>query len=285
MKNLILHLRLNISIVLAPIFLWGFLLSEKREWLVFFIGFFIFHVFLYGGSNAYNSYYDKDEGPIGGLKNPPKVTNGLLYFSLGIKILGQVIAFFINPYFAIVYFICLVLSIIYSHPKTRWKADPILSLFTVGFGQGGLAFISGWFTQGITITNIYIFIFGMLTTVFMSAGVYPLTQIYQIEEDEKRGDITFAVKYGVKKSFNFSVFCSLLSCFCMLTTIILKKMYLDVFLICMFYIVFIVQIVFWAKKYNAQEILANYSKIMKLNYANAIGFIFYIIFSFFRNII
>ena len=33
--------------------------------------FFLWHLGLYGGATAFNSYWDKDKGPIGGLKNPP----------------------------------------------------------------------------------------------------------------------------------------------------------------------------------------------------------------------
>ncbi|MFN8671377.1 MAG: UbiA family prenyltransferase [Candidatus Sericytochromatia bacterium] len=277
MKNLLLHLRLNISIVLAPIFLWGFFIAGKNNTYNFWISFFIFHVFLYGGSNAYNSYYDKDEGPIGGLKNPPKITDSLLYFSLSIKILGLIIAYFININFFFIYLICMVLSIIYSYPKTRWKADPNLSLFTVGFGQGGLAFMAGYFSQITYISNFNLFISAMFVTIFMSSGIYPLTQIYQIEEDSKRGDITFAVKYGVKKSFLFSILCSILSFLAMFITLYLKSLFIDMFLICFFYSFFIFLILNWSKKFDEKLILANYEKIMKINYMNAIGFIAFIL--------
>ncbi len=38
--------------------------------------------FLYPASNAYNSYFDKDEKSIGGLKNPPPVRKELYYLAL-----------------------------------------------------------------------------------------------------------------------------------------------------------------------------------------------------------
>ncbi|MEK7432310.1 MAG: UbiA family prenyltransferase [Cyanobacteriota bacterium] len=284
MKNLFLHLRLNIAIVLSPIFLWGVTLSQEKNMLNLLISFVLFHVFLYGGSNAYNSYYDKDEGPIGGLKNPPKITESLLYFSLGIKILGLIISYFINIYFFTIYLFCFILSIMYSHPLTRLKAMPLVSLLVVGLGQGGLAFMAGWFSQRTDISNFYLFLFGMFSTIFMSFGIYPLTQIYQIEEDSKRGDITFAVKYGIRKSFIFSVLCTIISAICMISVIFIKKLYFDMILISLSYVIFIFLVTNWSKNYNEKEIFANYAKIMKINYMNSIGFILYILFNlFFRS--
>lgn len=282
MKNLLLHLRLNMSLVLAPIFLWGFMLSQGSFSWDFFISFISFHVFLYGGSNAYNSYYDKDEGPIGGLKNPPKVNDNLLYFSVLCKLIGLILSFYVNISFFIIYFIFFVLSILYSYKSTRWKSNPFLSIFTVGFGQGGLAFMAGWFSSTEIISNYLIFILGMFTTIFMSFGVYPLTQLYQIEEDKRRNDITFAVYFGVKKSFIFSGICVFLSAVSILSVIYLRKSYVDFSLILCFYIFFLIQLFIWGKKYDEKEIMKNYDKLMKLNYSNGLGFTLYILMNLFK---
>ena len=65
MKNILLHLRIPFSFFLLPIYL--FALSQSpavdvtKAWWVFFI----LHFMLFPASNAYNSYYDKDEGSIG----------------------------------------------------------------------------------------------------------------------------------------------------------------------------------------------------------------------------
>ncbi|MDX5481218.1 MAG: prenyltransferase, partial [Hymenobacteraceae bacterium] len=39
--------------------------------------FLVLHLLVYPASNGYNSYHDRDEGSIGGLKQPPKVTHEL----------------------------------------------------------------------------------------------------------------------------------------------------------------------------------------------------------------
>jgi 1,4-dihydroxy-2-naphthoate octaprenyltransferase len=276
MKNMLLHLRLNMSLVLAPVFMWGFFLAGGTINLKFISAFIAFHIFLYGGSNAYNSYYDKDEGPIGGLKNPPKVTDSLLYFSLACKFFGFGISWFINFPFFITYLAFFILSIIYSHPATRWKANPYLGILTIGIGQGGIAYLAGWFSCTTVINSIPILISGMLTTIFMSMGIYPLTQLYQVEEDKKRNDMTFAVYWGIIGTFKFSVLSVFLSSISILIVLYLRKSYFDLSLISIFYIIFLSQILLWAKKYQAEDILENYSKIMKLNYSNGFGFMIYI---------
>ncbi|MEJ2287241.1 MAG: hypothetical protein P8Y02_01120 [Deinococcales bacterium] len=62
------HLRLHFNVLLSPIYLWGVLLGGGRlldggVWL----GYLSLHLFLYGGTTAFNSYYDRDEGPVGGM--------------------------------------------------------------------------------------------------------------------------------------------------------------------------------------------------------------------------
>ena len=63
-----------------PVFWFG--LSALREpfsgWRA--VGVFVvLHLLAYPASNGYNSYYDRDEGSIGGLRTPPKVSPELLH--------------------------------------------------------------------------------------------------------------------------------------------------------------------------------------------------------------
>src|SRR5207302_11499171 len=102
------------------------------------------HLFLYTGITAFNSYYDRDERPIGGLEHPPPVRDSLLFLALALKAIGFLIALWIGAAFAGNYAICVVLSFLYSHPTTRWKANPWLSAAVVCLGQGGLGFLAGW---------------------------------------------------------------------------------------------------------------------------------------------
>ncbi len=115
----------------------GIFLSGGPIGYQFWLGLFVFHVLFYGGSTSFNSYYDQDEGPIGGLWNPPRPTRTLLYFSLAIQAIGMIlVAWFINVPLLIVALVMFALSTAYSHPAVSLKAHPLASLLTVSVGQG-----------------------------------------------------------------------------------------------------------------------------------------------------
>ncbi len=208
---LFVHLRLHYQLVfLSPLFAWGFALgggefSARAGW-----GFLAFHVFLYGGITAYNSYYDRDEGPVGGLRKPPAVTAPLLGFSLAVQTVGLALSLVVGWELAALYAIVMVLSVAYSHPRFRWKARPLLALLVVAWGQGAVGFRAGWLcasTPPLPLHGSYEGLLGMGAAVLLTTGFYPLSQLYQIDEDRQRGDLTFAVVYGPAASFRFSLSC------------------------------------------------------------------------------
>jgi len=208
---LLVHLRLHYQLVfLSPLFAWGFALgggelSPLAGW-----GFLAFHVFLYGGITAYNSFYDRDEGPVGGLRHPPVVTAPLLGFSLAVQLVGFGVALVAGWQLGILYAIVMLLSVAYSHPRFRWKARPLLSLFVVALGQGAVGFRAGWVcaaTPPRPLLSSPEGLVGLAAAVLLTTGFYPLSQLYQIEEDRSRGDRTFAGVYGPAASFRFSLTC------------------------------------------------------------------------------
>ncbi|MDQ3249750.1 MAG: hypothetical protein M3Q45_11165, partial [Chloroflexota bacterium] len=52
-RTLLIHLRLHFQLLLAPIFLWGYFLAAGRPDGKFWLAFFAFHLFLYGGTTAF----------------------------------------------------------------------------------------------------------------------------------------------------------------------------------------------------------------------------------------
>jgi hypothetical protein len=60
-----------------PVFLFALAISPNISGPRLLVVFAVLHLFLYPASNGFNSYFDKDEKSIGGLKNPPKVEKGL----------------------------------------------------------------------------------------------------------------------------------------------------------------------------------------------------------------
>jgi 4-hydroxybenzoate polyprenyltransferase len=211
LKSLFVHLRLHYQLIfLSPLFAWGFALGGGALSLRAALGFVAFHVFLYGGITAYNSYYDRDEGPVGGLRKPPPVTPALLGFSIAVQLVGLGLALIVGWELALLYAIVMLLSVAYSHPALRWKARPLLSVLVVALGQGGVGFRAGWLcaaTPALPLSSSLDGLLGLAAAVLLTTGFYPLSQLYQLDEDRARGDFTFSVVYGPQVSFRFALAC------------------------------------------------------------------------------
>lgn len=217
--HLLVHLRLHYQLIfLSPLFVWGFALGGGQPSRNAAVGFVAFHVFLYGGITAYNSFYDRDEGPVGGLRHPPPVSSSLLGFSLGVQLIGLALCVLVSWEMVLWYATVMALSVAYSHPNLRWKSRPLLSLLVVGLGQGAIGFRAGWLcaqTPPAPLFHSLDGLLGMTAAVLLTMGFYPLSQLYQIDEDQQRGDSTFAVAYGPDASFRFALSCLIAGGLCM----------------------------------------------------------------------
>lgn len=169
----------------------------------------IWVVLLNGGTLAINSVYDQDEGDIGYLDAPPKPPRYLLAFSWLLLILGQVLAFTLPRGFAAAYAICFVMSVAYSVPPLRLKAvggvDWLINM--VGFGT--LTPYAGWAATGRALPLPEALVLLAFCPLF--AALYPLTQLYQWEEDSRRGDRTLAIMLGQRRSLMVAVVCTALA--------------------------------------------------------------------------
>jgi 1,4-dihydroxy-2-naphthoate octaprenyltransferase len=190
-----------------PIFLFALGISVKPQVMDIVLVFIILHAFIYPASNGYNSYFDKDEKSIGGLENPPAVSKELYYTSLLFDLIGTILALIISWQFAVMVFIYGMVSKAYSHPHTRLKKYPWGSWLITGFFQGFFTFWMVYMAlnhQGFpVILDPKVLIAAALSTITLW-GSYPMTQIYQHEEDMKRGDITLSYLLGIKGTFLFT---------------------------------------------------------------------------------
>ncbi|WP_242922994.1 UbiA family prenyltransferase [Pontibacter liquoris] len=199
-------MRIPFSIYLMPVF-W-FALSTTAgfdAWRAVAV-FGILHLLVYPASNGYNSYYDRDEGSIGGLKKPPQVTRQLMHLVLLFDALAVVLTLLLSPLFATLVALYLLISKAYSYEGIRLKKYPVLSTFVVTFFQG--AYTYGMVQVGIGLPvaqvlqtpNVW---FALVSTLFL-CGSYPLTQIYQHAEDSRRGDRTLSLLLGIKGTYLFA---------------------------------------------------------------------------------
>lgn len=206
-KATFLHLRLPFSFLLLPIFLFAWAIEPNVSAFHFISCLFIIHFLLYPASNVYNSYFDKDEKSIGGLKIPPKVSKEMYTYALLFDLVAVVLGFFlINPTFAAMLVVYGLASKAYSHPHVRLKKYPWISWFIAGFFQGYFTFLMsyvGLHDRGLQATFSMPIQLAALLSSLMLWGSYPMTQVYQHEEDAQRGDQTLSLQLGVLGTFHF----------------------------------------------------------------------------------
>jgi len=169
----------------------------------------IWVIFLNGGTLAINSVFDRDEGDIGYLNAPPPLPRYLLHFSVALLVAGQLLAFTLPRGFQIAYAICFVLSILYSVPPFRFKAVAGVDWVINMWGFGTLTPYAAWAATGRPLDAGH----GLVLLAFcpLFAGLYPLTQLYQFDEDRRRGDRTLALILGMRASLIVATLSTLLA--------------------------------------------------------------------------
>lgn len=207
LRSILLHLRIPFSFFLLPVYLFALAISPNVGESRLIWSFIIIHLLLYPASNGYNSYFDKDEKSIGGLKNPPPVNIGLYATSLLFDLLAVIMGFVkVNLLFALMLLVYGLVSKAYSHPAIRIKKYPIGGWLIIGLFQGIFTFLMCYVgINGFEMENLVqakVLVPGLLTSV-MLWGNYPMTQVYQHEEDAKHGDTTISMMLGIRGTFIF----------------------------------------------------------------------------------
>ena len=207
LKDAFTLMRIPFSVFLLPIYWFALSNTPNYDTYTALLIFVVLHIFVYPASNGYNSYYDKDEGSIGGIKQPPKVNEKLYWLVIAFDVIAIALALCVNITFALLMLVCLLLSKAYSYDKIRLKKYPILSTIITTVFQGSIVYASIQIGLGLSWEYILSFpnwLFALFSTLFL-CGSYPITQIYQHDEDRKRGDITLSILLGIWGTFAFAV--------------------------------------------------------------------------------
>jgi lycopene elongase/hydratase (dihydrobisanhydrobacterioruberin-forming) len=206
----LLHTRPREWPIVAAHALFGYLIALPMDpevggrWPIALLGVAVFVVFLNGGTLAINSAFDRDEGDIGYLDAPPPPPPHLFAFGMALMLAGLGISLLWLPLaFTLVYGACLVMSVVYSVPPFRWKAVAGLDLLINALGFGVLTALAGWTLSGVAVPGWALSVLIAFGPLF--AALYPLTQLYQFEEDYRRGDRTLALAMGMRNSLVFAI--------------------------------------------------------------------------------
>lgn len=286
LKSLILHLRIPFSWFLLPVFLAALCISpnfdDKRLGLVFLV----LHFLIYPASNAFNSYFDRDEKSIGGLKNPPPVNKWLYYAALVLDLFAIWLALKVSLWFAGCIVIYSAASRMYSHPSVRIKKYPVIGLLFTSFFQGYFTVCAAYLGlngyEPWNLMNSKVQLMGLLCSLLLMA-VYPLTQVYQHAEDERRGDLTISRALGIRNTFIFSIAVFTVAAGGFL-------IYLEKFLFVPQTGLFLISIapaavylLYWFRQVFINPSEVKYSKLMWFNFFAATGMNFYFFKSFLVN--
>jgi 4-hydroxybenzoate polyprenyltransferase len=173
------------------------------------LGWFVFVILMNGGTLAINSAFDQDEGDIGYLKAPPKPPPHLLGFSIVLLTAATALGFLLPRPFALINLGCVVMSVLYSVPPVRLKARAGWDLLINCVGFGLLTPLAGWALTGRPFSPALLW--AVTGFAFLFATLYPMTQIYQVAEDSRRGDRTLVIRVGVGLSLGLALLAALLA--------------------------------------------------------------------------
>ncbi len=196
-RHFLIHFRLHYQIfILSAGYLFAALFVEELNVMDFVVHYANMTILLFGTATAFNSYHDRDEGPIGGLRQPPPMTSWMRSVALVLQGVGFGLSVSQGIVFAAIYLLSMILFWLYSTPLARWKGHPIKSLVAIGISTGSNSFWLGTIAAGGTVFSPQIILVGIASAmIFLS--LYPVSQIYQMSEDKARGDHTFALVYGL----------------------------------------------------------------------------------------
>jgi 4-hydroxybenzoate polyprenyltransferase len=167
------------------------------------LGWFVFVALMNGGTLAINSAFDQDEGDIGYLKAPPKPPEHLAAFSSVLLGASAILGFLLPLPFALINLACVIMSVLYSVPPPRLKARAGWDLLINCVGFGLLTPLAGWALTGLPFNRAILL--STLGFAFLFATLYPMTQIYQVAEDSRRGDRTLVIQLGVGRSLKLAL--------------------------------------------------------------------------------
>jgi 1,4-dihydroxy-2-naphthoate octaprenyltransferase len=207
---------------------------------------------------------DRDETSIGGLSKPLQPTKQLFYVTVIMDILATGMSLMISYYFTIGVLLYILASRAYSYRGIRLKRFPLLGYLIVIACQGALTFFLSYHGAS-TGKTLNIPVWPILAATLLIGGYYPLTQVYQHEEDLRDGVQTISYKLGKKGTFIFCGIVFALATAAMFFTFTTQKQLklFFIFTICMLpMVIFFLQ---WMMKVWKDGSKANFKNSLRMN--------------------
>ncbi len=268
-KSTIQLLRFPFSFFLMPVYWFALSFLGNFEPSRAILIFVVLHVLMYPASNGYNSYMDRDEASIGGVENPLPPTKQLFFLSIWMELIAVVTSFSMGIFIGALALLYIIFSRLYSYRAIRLKRFAIIGFLTVVLNQGATVFLMVY-AAASTQPLVTIPWLGMLISTLLIGGFYPITQIYQHEQDAKDGVQTMSMLLGIRGTF---IGCALLY---LLAFALLFSYYLSInslatfFLIQVLFVPVIIYFLYWFYQVWQNAELANFKYTMRMNWIASI---------------
>lgn len=165
----------------------------------------VWHVLVFPSSNGYNSYHDRDTGPVGGLSSPPQPGRSLLLTCNFMDVLAILISLVISIQFAVFVTCYIIVSRLYSNREIRLKQYPVTGFLVVFIFQGFWVFLANVYALAPHLmTSSDSILMAAVASSFFIGAIYPITQIYQHKADKEDGVRSLSILLGKKWTFAFT---------------------------------------------------------------------------------
>ena len=261
-------LRLPFSIFLSPLYFFALAQVAVINWWKAALLFFILHFLVYPASNGYNSYMDRDTGSIGGLEKPPMPSKELYRLTIALDSLAILLSFLIHPLLPCFMLLYIGASKAYSYRGIRLKKFPVIGYLTVIIFQGALTFALVYFGTN-TDTRFFIPWQGMVICALLIGGFYPLTQVYQHQQDLDDGVRTISYLLGYRGTFIFCAIMYLLAWLFMAQFFVHNQETDKLLVSSIFLVPIIVYFIWWFMAVYKDYRAANFKNTMRMNWIAA----------------
>ena len=261
-------LRIPFSFFLSPVYFFALAqvphIDRGKAALIFII----LHFLIYPASNGYNSYMDRDTKSIGGLEKPPPPSRELYITTVFLDIAGLLLSLLISPLFAFIMLFYIGASKAYSYRGIRIKKLPITGYLLVIIFQGAVTFWLVYYGSNAD-NSLFVPWQGIAICALLIGGFYPLTQIYQHQQDLEDGVVTISAKLGYTGTFIFCAIVYLFAFLLMAQFFILQQQQGKLLMVSIFFIPVIVYFIVWFLRVSKNTQAADFKNTMIMNWLAA----------------
>ena len=262
-------LRIPFSVFLSPLYFFALSQVPLIHWGKAVLVFFILHFLVYPASNGYNSYMDRDTASIGGLENPPPPSYQLFLVTIVLDLLAIGLGFLVSPIFGMMMPLYIGASKAYSYRGIRLKQFAITGYLTVILFQGAFTFWLVYFGSNQS-GSLWAPWQGLVVSSLLIGGFYPLTQIYQHQQDLADGVRTISYKLGYNGTFIFCALVYSLAWACMVQYLIQKSQITELAVISLLFLPVIVYFFSWWRQVRKDHRAASFKNAMRMNWLASI---------------